>query len=195
MTDRRKFIGKAAAATAGAAAVAASTFPKPAIAQSMPELKWRLTSSFPKSLDTIYGAGEVFAKAAAAMTDGKFQIQVFAAGEIVPGLQALDAVSNGTVEACHTVSYYFVGKDPTFALASAIPFGMNYRGQNAWLSAGGGMELMNEFYAKFDVFGITAGNTGARDVGGWYRKEVKTVADLRMPSRVCGCAVRAVVAR
>ena len=98
MTDRRKFIGKAALATAGAAATAASAFPKPAIAQGMPELKWRMTSSFPKSLDTIYGAGEVFAKAVSDMTDGKFQIQVFAAGEIVPGLQALDAVSNGTVE-------------------------------------------------------------------------------------------------
>ena len=111
------------------------------------------------------------------MTGGKFQIQVFAAGEIVPGLQALDAVSNDTVEMCHTVSYYFFGKDPTFALASAIPFGMNYRGQNAWLQAGGGMELMNEFFAKYSVYGITAGNTGAQ-MGGWFRKEVKTVADM-----------------
>ncbi len=188
MTDRRKFLGGAAAATAGAATVAASSFPKPAIAQSAPEIKWRLTSSFPKSLDTIYGAGEVFAKTVSDMTDGKFQIQVFAAGEIVPGLQALDAVSNGTVEACHTVSYYFVGKDPTFALASAIPFGMNYRGQNAWLSAGGGMELMNEFYAKFNVHGVTAGNTGAQ-MGGWFRREVKTVADMNgLKMRIGGFA-------
>ena len=188
MTDRRKFIGRAAAATAGVAATAASTFPKPAIAQSAPELKWRLTSSFPKSLDTIYGAGEVFANAVSAMTDGKFQIQVFAAGEIVPGLQALDAVSNGTVECCHTVSYYFVGKDPTFALASAIPFGMNYRGQNAWLTAGGGMELMNEFYTKYNIHGITAGNTGAQ-MGGWFRKEVKTVADMQgLKMRIGGFA-------
>lgn len=178
MTDRRKFIGKAATATVGAAAVAASSFPKPAIAQEMPELKWRLTSSFPKSLDTIYGAGEELAKAVSEMTGGKFQIQVFAAGEIVPGLQALDAVSNGTVEMCHTVSYYFVGKDPTFAMASAIPFGMNYRGQNAWLNAGGGMDLMNEFFAKYSVHAITAGNTGAQ-MGGWFRKEVKTVADMK----------------
>ena len=175
MTNRRNLLAGTAAA---AGVAAAASFPKPAIAQGMPELKWRLTSSFPKSLDTIYGAGELFAKAVSDMTDGKFQIQVFAAGEIVPGLQALDAVSNGTVEACHTVSYYFVGKDPTFALASAIPFGMNYRGQNAWLAAGGGMELMNEFFAKFSVHGITAGNTGAQ-MGGWFRKEVKTVDDLK----------------
>jgi TRAP-type mannitol/chloroaromatic compound transport system substrate-binding protein len=177
MTKRRNLLA-GTAATAAAGVVAAASFPKPAIAQAMPELKWRLTSSFPKSLDTIYGAGEVFAKAVSDMTDGKFQIQVFAAGEIVPGLQALDAVSNGTVEACHTVSYYFVGKDPTFALASAIPFGMNYRGQNAWLSAGGGMGLLNDFFAKFSVYGITAGNTGAQ-MGGWFRKEVKTPDDLK----------------
>ena len=177
MTKRRNLLA-GTAATAAAGVAAAASFPKPAIAQAMPELKWRLTSSFPKSLDTIYGAGEVFADAVRNMTDGKFQIQVFAAGEIVPGLQALDAVSNGTVEACHTVAYYFVGKDPTFALASAIPFGMNYRGQNAWLSAGGGMGLLNDFFAKFSVYGITAGNTGAQ-MGGWFRKEVKTPDDLK----------------
>ena len=188
MTDRRKFIGRAAVATAGAAATAASTFPRPAIAQGMPELKWRLTSSFPKSLDTIYGAGEVFAKAVAEMTDNRWQIQVFAAGEIVPGLQAADAVSNGTVEMCHTVSYYFVGKDPTFALAAAIPFGMNYRGQNAWLNAGGGMGMLNEFFAGYNLYGVTAGNTGAQ-MGGWFRKEVKTLADLQgLKMRIGGFA-------
>ena len=120
MTKRRNVLaGTAAVAATGAAA--AASFPKPAIAQSTPELKWRLTSSFPKSLDTIYGAAEVFAKAVADMTDSKFQIQVFAAGEIVPGLQAADAVTNGTVEMCHTASYYYVGKDPTFAFGTAVP--------------------------------------------------------------------------
>ncbi len=186
MTKRREMLaGTAAAATLG---VAASGIPKPVLAQGMPELKWRLTSSFPKSLDTIYGAGEIFAEAVKRMTDGKFQIQVFAAGEIVPGLQALDAVSNDTVEACHTVSYYFVGKDPTFALAAAIPFGMNYRGQNAWLNAGGGMDLMNEFFAKYSVHGLTAGNTGAQ-MGGWFRKDVKTLADMQgLKMRIGGFA-------
>ncbi len=106
---RRQFI-KVAGAGLAAGAVAS-----PAIAQSMPEVKWRLTSSFPKSLDTIYGAADVFAKLVNEATDGKFQVQVFAAGEIVPGLQAADAVQNGTVECCHTASYYYVGKDPTFA--------------------------------------------------------------------------------
>src|SRR5262245_58220781 len=101
--------------------LAATAVAKPAIAQSMPELKWRLTSSFPKSLDTIYGASEIFAKAVAEATDNRFQIQVFAGGEIVPGLQAADAVSNGTVEMCHTASYYYVGKDPTFTFGTALP--------------------------------------------------------------------------
>ena len=179
---RRQFLqgaGLAAAATAVA---------KPAIAQSMPELKWRLTSSFPKSLDTIYGAAEVFAKAVAEATDNKFQIQVFAAGEIVPGLAAADAVQNGTVEMCHTASYYYFGKDPTFAFGCAVPFGLNARMENAWMYFGGGMELMNDFYKKFNIIAFPAGNTGAQ-MGGWFRKEIKTVADLNgLKMRIGGFA-------
>src|SRR5262249_39338667 len=131
---RRDFIKTVGAGLAGTAIAA------PAIAQSMPELKWRCTSSFPKSLDTIYTAGEAFAKAVAEGTDNKFQIQVFAAGEIVPGLQAADAVTNGTVEMAHTASYYYVGKDPTFAFGTAVPFGLNSRMQTSWMYFGGGMD-------------------------------------------------------
>ena len=179
---RRQFL-QAAGLAAAATAVAG-----PAVAQSLPELKWRLTSSFPKSLDTIYGAAEVFAKAVAEATDNRFQIQVFAAGEIVPGLQAADAVQNGTVEMCHTSSYYYFGKDPTFALGTAVPFGLNSRMQNAWLYFGGGMELMNDFYKKFNIYGIPAGNTGAQ-MGGWFRKEIKDVADLNgLKMRIGGFA-------
>src|SRR4051812_4476020 len=135
MARRRNVLGGVVGAGAGIAA-AASSFPKPAIAQSMPELKWRCTPSFPKSLDTIYGSAEVFSKAVAEATDNKFQIQVFAAGEIVPGLQAIDAVTNGPVEVAHTAGYYFVGKDPTFAFGAAIPFGPNQRQQWAWFEEG-----------------------------------------------------------
>ena len=149
----------------------------PAIAQSAPEIKWRMTSSFPKSLDTLYGGVDEFAKYVADMTDNKFQIQVFAAGEIVPGLQALDATSNGTVEMSHTVSYYYVGKDPTFAIYASVPFGLNARMQNSWWYQGGGMELGNEFFKKYGVIGFPCGNTGTQ-MGGWFRKEIKTVADL-----------------
>lgn len=168
---RRDFL-KASASGAAAAAIAS-----PAIAQSAPEVKWRMTSSFPKSLDTIYGGAEFFAQQVAAMTDNKFQIQVFAAGEIVPGLQAFDATSNGTVEASHTVSYYYVGKDPTFAIFASVPFGLNARMQNSWLTQGGGNELANEFYKKYSLVGFPCGNTGTQ-MGGWFRKEIKTVADL-----------------
>ncbi len=179
---RRDFL-QAAGLAAAATAVA-----KPAIAQSMPELKWRLTSSFPKSLDTLFGASEVFVKAVAEATDNKFQIQVFAAGEIVPPLAAADAVQEGTVEMCHTASYYYFGKDPTFAFGTAVPFGLNARMQNAWMFFGGGMELMNEFYKKFNIYALPAGNTGAQ-MGGWFRKEVKTVADLKgLKMRIGGFA-------
>jgi TRAP-type mannitol/chloroaromatic compound transport system substrate-binding protein len=140
---RRQFLtALAGGATAGAIA-------KPAIAQSMPEVKWRMTVSWPKSLDILWGADEVLVKAVAEATDNKFQIQPFAAGEIVPALAAADAVSNGTIEIGRTVSYYYFGKDPTFAFGSAVPFGPNARMQNAWWYHGGGMELMNEFYKKF----------------------------------------------
>jgi TRAP-type mannitol/chloroaromatic compound transport system substrate-binding protein len=175
MTKRRTVL--AGTAAAGMAA-AASSFPKPAIAQAMPELKWRLTSSFPKSLDTIYGAAQVFAKSVAEMTDNRWQIQVFASGEIVPGLQAADAVSNGTVEMCHTASYYYVGKDPSFAFGTAIPFGLNSRLQDAWLFEGGGQTLLNEFYARYNIHGLVCGNTGCQ-MGGWFRKEIRTVEDMQ----------------
>ncbi len=179
---RRQFIQTA---TAGAAAAAIAS---PAVAQANPEVKWRLASSFPKSLDTIYGGAEVMAKMVSELTDGKFQIQVFAAGEIVPALQAADAVTNGTVEMCHTVSYYYVGKDPTFAVAASVPFGLNARGQNAWLYQGGGNDLFNEFYKKFNIHGLPCGNTGAQ-MGGWFRKEIKTPADLQgLKMRIGGIA-------
>src|SRR6266516_5361898 len=168
---RRDFL-KVSATGAAVAAVAS-----PAIAQSSPEVKWRMTSSFPKSLDTIYGGAAELSKYVAEMTDNKFQIQVFAAGEVVPGLQALDATSNGTFEMCHTACYYYVGKDPTFAIYASVPFGLNARQQNSWWYQGGGMELGNEFFKKFGVIGFPCGNTGTQ-MGGWVRKEIKTVADL-----------------
>jgi TRAP-type mannitol/chloroaromatic compound transport system substrate-binding protein len=143
--QRRQFLKVAGAG------MAASTVAAPAIAQSMPEVKWRLTASWPKSLDTLYGTCESFAKYVAEATDNKFQVQVFAAGEIVPGLQVLDAVENGTVEACHTATYYFIGKDPTWALFCAVPFGLNTRQQNAWFYDGDGMKLMTDFSKKFNA--------------------------------------------
>lgn len=182
--QRRKFLNTAGAGMAGILAAGSA----PAFAQGAPEVKWRLASSFPKSLDTIHGAAEIISKRVAAATNGKFQIQVFAAGEIVPGLQVADAVQNGTVQCGHTAPYYYVGKDPTFAFGTAIPFGMNCRQYNAWWYIGGGDALFNEFLKDYGIHAMLAGNTGAQ-MGGWYRKEIKTVADLKgMKMRIGGFA-------
>ena len=186
--DRRTFLTTAAAGAAGTGIAA------PAIAQTAPQLEWRMVSSFPKSLDTIFGAAEVFAKALAEMTDNRFRVQVFAPTEIVPGLSAADAVSNGSVEACHTASYYYWGKDPTFALATAVPFGLNCRMQNAWMYEGGGIDLMNAFYEGYNIYGLPGGNTGAQ-MGGWYRKEINTPEDMRRLKIRIGGLAGAVVAR
>jgi len=179
---RRKFL------TALGAAAAAAVIAKPAIAQSMPELKWRLTASWPKSLDTLFGACETIAKYVSEATDGKFQIQTFAAGEIVPGLQVLDAVQNGTVELGHSAMYYYIGKDPTWALFCATPFGLNSRQQNAWFYEGEGQKLIDEFGAKFNSKCLLAGNTGAQ-MGGWFKKEIGSVDDFKgLKMRIGGWA-------
>ncbi len=170
---RRDFIKVTGIGVAGAATMAA-----PAIAQSMPEIKWRMPTSWPKSLDTLYGGAEMMAKMVGEATDHKFQIQTFAAGEIVPGLQVLDAVQNGTVEMGHTASYYYFGKDPTFTFGTSVPFGPNQRLNQAWYMLGGGREVLNEFYKKFNCVSLLSGNTGCQ-MGGWFRKEINTVDDLK----------------
>jgi TRAP-type mannitol/chloroaromatic compound transport system substrate-binding protein len=150
----------------------------PAFAQAAPEVKWRLASSFPKSLDTIYGGAVTISERIASATNNKFQIQVFAAGEIVPAFGVVDAVQNATVQCCHTAPYYFFGKDATFAFGCAIPFGLNARQQNSWMYHGGGLALYNDFLKDYNIVSFPAGNTGAQ-MGGWFRKEIKTVADLK----------------
>jgi TRAP-type mannitol/chloroaromatic compound transport system substrate-binding protein len=180
---RREFLKSVGVGLAASTAVAA-----PAIAQSMPEIKWRMPTSWPKSLDTLYGGCEYFAKRVAEMSDNKFQIQVFAAGEIVPGLQVLDAVQNGTVEIGNTACYYYWGKDAAFTFGTALPFGLNTRQMNAWLRFGDGQTILNELMAKYNIIGFAAGNTGAQ-MGGFFRKEIKTADDLKgLKFRVGGFA-------
>jgi TRAP-type mannitol/chloroaromatic compound transport system substrate-binding protein len=184
--QRRKFL-KTAGAGLAAGSLVVPTLSRAQTA-AMPEVKWRLASSFPKSLDTIFGAADTISKRVASATNGKFQIQVFAAGEIVPGLQVLDAVQNGTVQCGHTATYYYFGKDPTFAFSCAVPFGLNTRQQNAWMYHGGGLELMREFFKEYNIINFPAGNTGAQ-MGGWFRKEIKSLADLKgLKMRIGGFA-------
>src|SRR5204862_4258586 len=180
--ERRSFLKKAAAgATLGVVTA-------PAIAQSQPAVTWRCATSWPKSLDTLFGGAEWVAKRVSDITEGKFQIRVFAAGEIVPGLQVLDAVQAGTVECGHTAPYYYFGKDPAFAFGTAVCFGMNTRQQNAWWHFGGGSEAMAPLWKEYGCVALLAGNTGCQ-MGGWWRKEIKTLADLKgVKMRIGGMA-------
>jgi len=171
LMDRRSIIKHAGIAGVLAAGAAPAVHAQAAI-------RWRLASSFPKSLDTIYGGADVFAKAVKAMSGGKFEITVHPGGELMPPFGVLDGVQQGTVEICHTVPYYFYGKNPAFALGSAIPFGFNARQMNAWMLHGNGRKLMNEFYANYNVVSFAGGNTGTQ-MGGWYRKEIKMPADFK----------------
>ncbi len=185
--DRRRFLSRGGIAGAAAAATTA-VLSSPAVAQELPEIRWRLTSGFPNNLDTIYGGAVVMAEAVKAMTGGKFQIQVFQAGELVPGPQAIDAVQSNTVEIAHTCGYYFTGKNPTFAIGSTIPFGLNARQQNAWLYHGGGNEAYNEFLSAYGIIGVPGGATGTQ-MGGWYRKEINSLADISgLKMRIAGVA-------
>ena len=170
--QRRLFV-KAAAAGSAAAALAA-----PAMVRGQAQVRWRLASSWPKNLDTIYSAADVVSKRVAAATGGKFEIRVFAPGEIVPALQVADAVQQGTVECAHTASVFFFGKDPTFALDGQIPCGMNSRQMTAWMYDGGGLALLREFYREYNIVNFPCGNTGAQ-MGGWFRKEIKTLDDIK----------------
>ena len=181
--ERRAFLK-----SAGAGVAASATLISPARAAELPTLKWRLASSFPKSLDTIFGAADDFAKRVLEATGGKFEIRVFPGGELVPAFSVMDAVKDGTVECGHTASYYFFGKDPTFALDTAVPFGLTYRQFAAWTKYGGGMELLREFFGGYNIMNFPMGNTGVQ-MGGWFRKEIKTVKDLEgLKFRVGGFA-------
>jgi len=169
--DRRSLIKQAGIAGVLAAGVAPAVHAQAAV-------RWRLASSFPKALDTIYGGAEVFARQVKAMSGGKFEISVHAGGELMPAFGVVDGVQNSTVEMAHTVPYYFYGKNPAFALGSAVPFGLNARQMNAWMKHGNGRKLMNEFYANYGMVSFAGGNTGTQ-MGGWYRKEIKSVSDFK----------------
>ena len=169
--ERRKFVSGAGIAGVIAAGVAPAVHAQAAI-------RWRLTSSFPKSLDTLFGVSDVFAKKVSDMSGGKFTITTHAPGELVPAFGTVDATQAGTVECSHTAPYYYFGKDPTFAIGCAIPFGLNSRQMTAWMYDGNGLKLTREFYSAFNIINFPCGNTGAQ-MGGWWRKEIKSLADVK----------------
>jgi TRAP-type mannitol/chloroaromatic compound transport system substrate-binding protein len=158
---------------------AAATLAAPNVARSQtPKVRWRLVSSFPRSLKLLFKGCTQFAKRVEELTGGAMEIQVFAGGEIVPPLGVFDAVSGGTVECGHTLSLYYTGKNKALAFESGVPFGMTARQHSAWMLAGGGLELTRELMAKHNIINFPFGNTGAQ-MGGWFRKEIKSLADLK----------------
>jgi TRAP-type mannitol/chloroaromatic compound transport system substrate-binding protein len=180
---RRSFLRRAGLGLASGASVMS-----PASAQGYAPVHWRLQASWPRSLDTLYGGAELIAKRVADLTDGRFQIRVFAAGEIVPPLQVVDAVGAGTIELGHTAPYYYIGKDPAFAFGTTLCFGMNTRGNTAWWQFGGGEAAMRPLFEQHGCVALLAGNTGAQ-MGGWFRKEIKSIDDLKgLRFRIAGMA-------
>lgn len=183
--DRRNFVKKALLGTAAGAAVGGSlacakdpkTGEGPAV-HTRSSVQWRLASSFPRGLDTIFGAAEVLASRVEAMSEGAFKIRVYPAGELVPALQVLEAVQNGSAQIGHSASYYFTGKNPALAFDACVPFGLTSRQQTAWLLEGGGLELIRGLFSDFGIISFPAGNTGTQ-MGGWFRNELNSLEDLK----------------
>ncbi len=185
MLDRRSLITTTGIAGVLAAGVAPAVHAQPAV-------RWRIASSFPKSLDTIYGGAETFATHIKAISGGRFDVSVHPAGELMPAFSVVDAVQQGQIEAAHTAPYYFFDRDETFAIGGAIPFGLNSRQMSAWTFHGNGLKLMREFYAAWNIINFPCGNTGAQ-MGGWFRKEIRSLADMKgLKFRVAGFAAKVI---
>ncbi len=188
MTTRVNRRGLLAAAPAAGIAAVPVMLAAPAIAQTTPEVRWRLTSSFGRNLDVLFGTAEAVGRRVGELTEGRFRITAFPGGEIAPPLSALDAVQNGSVECAHTASYYYIGKDPALAFFTAVPFGLTGRQNTAWLRFGGGQEIMNEMMREYNAIAFPCGDTGAQ-MGGWFRRELRTVEDIRgLKFRITGLA-------
>ena len=179
--NRRKFLQQGIAGAAGAGVISACGSPAetgaPAV-HTQKSVTWRLASSFPRSLDTIYGSAEVLAERVEALSEGRFRIRCYPGGEIVPSVQVMDAAQQGTVQVGHTASYYFIGKNPALAFDSCVPFGLTSRQQTAWLIEGGGLELMRGVFADFNLTTFLAGNTGTQ-MGGWFKRPIDSAEDLK----------------
>jgi TRAP-type mannitol/chloroaromatic compound transport system substrate-binding protein len=178
---RRDFLKRAGSSVAGAAALGAcSPEPSPVGDQDGivgPQVSWRMQTSFTPNLDLLHGSGEHIGERVAELTGGNFTIRVYSAGEIVPGLQVMDAVTQGTLQCGLTSGYYYIGKHPGLAFDTAIPFGMTTRQTLSWLHHAGGLELINSVYSDFGILSIPATTTGGQ-MGGWFRDPVGSLSEL-----------------
>ena len=177
---RRKLINNITLGAASAATLAAcsQTTTQTNSTDSLPQIRWKMTTSWPRSLDTIFGGAQMVCDRVAAMTNGRFKITPYSGGEVVPADQVLDAVQQGTVQCGHTASYYYIGKNPALAFGTTVPFGLTAQQQNAWYYYGGGLETMHKLYSDFNIISFPAGNSGVQ-MGGWFKREINTVSDLK----------------
>ncbi len=170
--NRRKFI-KAAGVTAAAGTTALAA---PAIAQGIQE--WKMVMSWPKGFPGLGTAAQNFANRLEVAMDGKVKVKLFGGGELVPALKCLDALQEGTADLYHSADYYYVGKSKAYAFFCSVPFGMTVAESDAWMHHGGGQKLWDELSAQFGVKPFLGGNTGVQ-MGGWFRKEMKTIEDFK----------------
>ncbi len=180
-TTRRRFLRGAAVGAAGATLVGcAGGEPAdgsgPAV-HTNKRVTWRLASSFPRSLDTLFGCAETLSECLETMSGGRFRLHTYSAGELVPAFNVLDAVQQGTAQVGHSASYYYIGKNPVLAFDSCVPFGLTARQQHSWLYEGGGAEALAGVFSDFNVRSFPAGSTGVQ-MGGWFRHEIRSLADL-----------------
>jgi TRAP-type mannitol/chloroaromatic compound transport system substrate-binding protein len=184
---RRSWLARSSiAAAAGTAAIGA-----PMVAHAQQSFSWRMTSAYGKGSPFYMdgpGSATDLAKRITDMSNGRLKIQVFGAGELIPALEGFDAVRAGTVEMNHANSYFWTGKTFAAQYFTAVPFGLNFQGINGWLYDGGGQALWNEVYAPFGMVAMPCGNTGVQ-MTGWFKKEIKSVADLKgLKMRIPGLA-------
>ena len=179
--ERRRFIKRTALGTTAGALLggcAGNSGNAPQVISSQPNLRWRLASSFSRSLDTIYGAADVMSNRVSALTDGRFVIRVYPAGEIVPAFEVLESVQKGTVQLGHSAGYYYIGKNAALAFDTTVPFGLTARQYNSWAYEGEGAELLRSLFADYNIRNYPGGNTGGQ-MGGWFNREINSLVDLR----------------
>jgi TRAP-type mannitol/chloroaromatic compound transport system substrate-binding protein len=190
MSERRRFIVKAGGAVAAVAASAIVDIPN-VIAQ--PKVQWRMSTAWTSSLDMLQGAAQRLAKVVEEMSGGRFRIEVFPGGQIMPPLGCFDAASQGTVEAFMAASHYWAAKEPAVQWFSAVPFGMNSEGMVAWYYQSDGLKLWEETYAPFSVV-PRPGPSVSPQMAGWFRKKMNTIGDYKgLKMRIPGLGGKVVV--